>query len=76
MMKRNIRKAYGLVNGQGTTFYEFGAMGSGGRSNSSTANMGEIKKIKEWFKSGIDAGVGNNVKMKGRVCRFIGYWLG
>ena len=67
MMKKNIRKAYGLVDEQGTGFYEFCVMGSEGRSDPSTANMGEIKRIKEWFRSGIDAGVGNDVKMKGRL---------
>ena len=65
--KRNIRKAYDLMDGQGTTFYDFGVMGSEGRNNPSTANAGELKKIKGWFKRGIDTGIGNDVKMKGRV---------
>jgi len=64
MIKRNIRKAYDLVDERGTTFYEFGVMGSGGKSDPPTANMGEIKKIKGWFRNGIDAGVGNDVRMK------------
>jgi len=71
MMKRNIRKAYGLVDEQGTTFYEFGVMDSEGKSDPSAANMGEIKKIKTWFRSGIDAGVGDDVKMKGRLYQSI-----
>lgn len=75
MMKRNIRKAYGLADKQGTTFYEFGVMGSKGTSNQSTANMGEIKRIKEWFRSSIDTGVGNDVKMKGQVYRPINHCL-
>jgi len=64
MMKRNIRKAYDLVDEQGTRFYEFVVMGSEGQTNPSTAGMGEVKRIKEWFRSGIDAGVGNDVRMK------------
>ena len=73
MMKRNIRKAYGLMDERGTSFYEFGIMGSEGKSNPSTANMDEIKRIKEWFRTGIDAGVGNDVEMKGQVYRSIDF---
>jgi len=64
IMKNNIRKAYGLVDGRGTTFYDFGIIGSEGESNPPTANMGEVKRIKEWFRSGIDSGVGNDVGLK------------
>jgi len=64
IMKKNIRKAYDLADKQGISFYEFGVMGSEGASNPSTANMCEMKRMKEWFKGGIDAGVGNDVKMK------------
>jgi heme oxygenase len=63
MIKRKIRKAYGLVDERGTTFYEFGVMGSEDK-------RGEIKRIKEWFRSGIDAGVGNDAKMKGRAINY------
>ena len=64
-MKRNIRKAYGLVGEQGSTFFEFCVMGSEGESNPPMASLDEVKRIKEWFRRGIDAGVGNDVKMKG-----------
>ena len=63
--KRKIRKAYGLVDKRGTTFYEFIAMGSEGKSDLPAASVGEVKSIKQWFKKGIDAGVGNDVKVKG-----------
>ena len=65
IMKWNIRKAYGLLNNQGTKFYDFGVMGSEGQSDPAVANMGEVKRIKEWFKNGIDAGVGNDMELKG-----------
>ena len=65
IMKWNIRKAYGLLNDQGTKFYDFGVMGSEGQSDPAVANMGEVKRIKEWFKNGIDAGVGNDMELKG-----------
>jgi len=64
IMKRNIRKAYGLVDELGTTFYDFGVMGSEGKSNPPIANMGEVRRIKEWFRRGIDTGIGNDLKMK------------
>jgi len=64
MMKRNIRKAYGLVGGQGSTFYDFSVMGSEGKSLPSTADMGEVKRIREWFRNGTDTGVGNDVRLK------------
>lgn len=69
-VKRNIRRAYGLVDERGTTFYELGAMGSEGKSDPSTANMSEIK---EWFRNSVDAGVGNDVEMKGRVHQSINH---
>lgn len=65
IMKNNIRKAYGLADGQGIRFYEFAVLGSEGQMNPALADKEEMRKIKEWFKSGIDAGVGNDIKMKG-----------
>lgn len=65
LTKRNIRGAYGLTDKRGTTFYEFVVMGSEGKSDLPTASVGEVKSIKRWFKNGIDAGVGNDVKVKG-----------
>jgi len=67
IMKWNIRKAYGLLNNQGTKFYDFGVMGSEGQSDPALANLGEVKRIKEWFKNGIDAGVGNDIELKGAL---------
>ena len=69
IMKWNIRKAYGLTSDQGTKFYDFGILGSEGQTNPTLANIGEVKRIKEWFKNGIDAGVGNDVKLKGSEFR-------
>ena len=65
-MKRNVRKAYGLVDERGTTFYQFGVMGSEVKSDQ-TADMNEARRIKEWFRNGIDVGVGSDLKMKGWV---------
>jgi len=67
IMKRNIRKAYDLAGLQGTTFFEFCVMGGEGKINPPMANMDEVKRIKEWFRRSVDAGVGDDVKMKGLV---------
>lgn len=64
IMKWNIRRAYGLEGNQGTRFYDFGVLGSEGQSDPPLANMGEVKRIKEWFKNGIDAGVGSDIELK------------
>lgn len=65
IMKWNIRRAHGLVGDQGTRFYDFGLLGSEGQSDPPQAGMGEVKRIKEWFKNGIDAGVGTDIELKG-----------
>lgn len=67
VMKLNIRKAYGLVDDQGTRFYNFGEMGREGETNPAPANLGEVKRIKEWFKNGMDVAIGNDVEMKGSI---------
>lgn len=66
IMKRNVRKAYDLTDERGTTFYQFGVMGSEVKRDQ-TADMNEARRIKEWFRNGIDVGVGNDLKMKGQL---------
>jgi heme oxygenase (biliverdin-producing, ferredoxin) len=65
IIKSNIRKAYSLIDDRGTKFYDFAVLGSEGQTNPAPASKGQVKNIKEWFKNGIDAGVGNDVEMKG-----------
>lgn len=74
IMKRNVHKAYDLVGERGTTFYKFGAMRSDVNGDQFMTNMGEAKRIKEWFRSGVDVGVGNDIKLKGQsINHCLGY---
>ncbi|KAH9931683.1 uncharacterized protein BXZ73DRAFT_47246 [Epithele typhae] len=64
-IKRRIGKAYGLEDGAGLSFYAFrpleGGLVTGG------AGLGEMKRIKEWFRDGMNAGVGDDAKLKAAV---------
>ena len=62
VIRRNIIKAYGLDNetGLGTQFYEFQKLGGGG-----SAGLGDMRKIKQWYRDGMNEGVGNQDKLKG-----------
>ncbi len=59
-IKRRLVKAYGLEDGAGVSFYEFKQLGGSGSST-----MGDMKKIKEWYRAGMNAGVGDDVALKG-----------
>ncbi|KDQ62632.1 hypothetical protein JAAARDRAFT_189926 [Jaapia argillacea MUCL 33604] len=57
IIRWRIEKAYGLDE-QGLSFYDFdGAVGGVGR-------MGELKRIKQWFRDGMNVGVGDDVDKK------------
>ncbi|KAI0044609.1 hypothetical protein FA95DRAFT_1562063 [Auriscalpium vulgare] len=60
-IRRRVAQAYGLQDdgGAGVAFYEFGKLGGGG-----TAGMGDMKKIKEWYRDGMNAGVGDDQDLK------------
>lgn len=62
-IKRRVQKAYGLdeETGEGVKFFEFGKLGGAPGS----ANMGDMKKIKEWYRDGMNAGVGEDKDLKG-----------
>ncbi|OAX44352.1 heme oxygenase-like protein [Rhizopogon vinicolor AM-OR11-026] len=62
-IRRRIAKAYDLDadRGDGIRFYDFKKLGS---SELESANMGDLKKIKEWYREGMDAGVGDDVTLK------------
>lgn len=57
-IKRMLAKAYG-VDDTAMTFYEFRKLGS-----SETAGIGDMKKLKEWFKDAMDDGIGEDVHQK------------
>ncbi|KAI0365709.1 heme oxygenase-like protein [Pilatotrama ljubarskyi] len=65
-IRRRIVKAYGLDDGAGVSFYEFRPLG-GSSSGATTTTMGELKKIKEWYRDGMNAGVGDNAELKAAI---------
>jgi len=65
-IKRILSKAYG-VDETFMTFYAFRK--PGGEGGSEMAGMGDMRKLKEWFKSGLDEGVADNVVKKGELLK-------
>ncbi|KAI0632322.1 hypothetical protein C8Q77DRAFT_1125052 [Trametes polyzona] len=62
-IRRHIAKAYGLEDGAGVSFYEFRPLGGG----TTAGTMGDLKKIKEWYRDGMNAGVGDNAELKAAI---------
>ncbi|KLO08548.1 heme oxygenase-like protein [Schizopora paradoxa] len=62
-IRRQVVKAYGLEGGYGTSFYSFSRLGEPGKE----ANVGDMAKIKEWFRDGMDEGVEEDTSMKGEI---------
>lgn len=61
-IKRRISKAYGLEdNGSGVAFYEFGKLGG----EAGVGTIGDMKKVKEWYRKGMNEGVGEDEDIKG-----------
>jgi len=60
-IRRRIAKVYELDVDEmsGIMFYQFKPL-----SGSGIASMGDLKKIKEWFREGMNAGVGDNRDLK------------
>ena len=59
-IKRQLAKVYELEDGEGLSFYEFKQLGGTG-----SATIGDMKKIKEWYRNGMNVGVGDDVTVKG-----------
>ncbi|KAG2066320.1 heme oxygenase-like protein [Suillus decipiens] len=61
---RRIAKAYDLDmdQGDGVRFYDFKKLDS-----NESANMGDLKKIKEWYRDGMNAGIGDDTALKAAV---------
>lgn len=60
IIRSRIVKAYGLDDGSGAAFYDFNSLGGTG-----VARMGDLKKIKEWYRHNMDTSVGDDVTLKG-----------
>jgi len=63
-IRRRIAKAYDLDvdRGDGIRFYDFKKLDS-----SESANIGDLKKIKEWYRDGMNAGIGDETHLKAAV---------
>lgn len=61
-IRHSLAKAYSLdeKSGQGLSFYAFKELRS-----SKPAAQGEMKRIKDWFREGMNSGVGDDVDVKG-----------
>jgi heme oxygenase len=74
IMKRRIAKAYALDpddhDAAGVAFYEFRTLDGSG-----FARIGDMKKIKEWFRDGMNAAAGNDVRFKGAHKLFLLWFL-
>lgn len=63
VIKHRLTKVYDLPEtGEGVRFYQFESASGDG----SKVSRPEIKQIKDWCRSGMDAGVGGDEKLKGK----------
>ena len=81
-----IKRAYGLKGQEGTAFYDFSSKGSRSGFESDLSGEGGKKRlmdIKDWYRRGMDDGVGEDQGLKGKqkiirliqsadICREIG----
>ncbi|KAK0187827.1 hypothetical protein F5146DRAFT_1060894 [Armillaria mellea] len=58
-IRHTLAKAYALEDGKGLSFYSFKELQS-----SKPASLGEMKRIKDWFRAGMDSGAGDNQAVK------------
>ena len=65
IIRRRVAKAYNLDlsegegGGLGTKFYDFKQLGG-----TKSGNLGDFKKIKEWYRDGMNQGAGDDVAKK------------
>ncbi|KAH9949730.1 heme oxygenase [Amylocystis lapponica] len=63
-IRRRIAKAYDLEDGIGTSFYDFQPLEGTG-----CATTGDVKKIKDWYRVGMNTAVGDNDPLKAAMLR-------
>ena len=61
VIRSRVSKAYGLEDGAGVSFFDFKTLGGTG-----TATIGDMKKIKEWYRDNMNTVVGDNQELKGK----------
>lgn len=73
----NEKATSSLDETPGTDFYKFGLgggvvgahpNGDGNTDGGRTVNMGALKKFKDWYRVGMDEGVGSDKEKKGQYC--------
>ncbi|KAG8925480.1 hypothetical protein FRC01_010104 [Tulasnella sp. 417] len=65
VIKRIVAKAYNLEDGEGRSFFEFARLG--GPAGGDHAASGDIIKLKQWFRDGMDAGVRDDAEKQAVV---------
>ena len=61
-IRRRLAKAYGLEDGAGLSFYDFKQLGG-----NASGTIGDMKKIKEWYRDGMNAGAGEDQDLKAKI---------
>ncbi|KAI0726280.1 heme oxygenase [Fomitopsis betulina] len=62
VIRGKIAKAYNLEDGAGVSFYDFKTLGGTG-----AATIGDMKKIKEWYRDNMNTVVGDNQELKADI---------
>jgi heme oxygenase len=65
-IRHTLAKAYDLdeASGEGVSFYAFKEL-----TSSKPASLGEMKRIKDWFRDAMDKGAGDNVVVKATIAQ-------
>ncbi|KAF5380679.1 hypothetical protein D9757_007070 [Collybiopsis confluens] len=65
-IRHALAKAYGLdeASGEGLSFYAFKEL-----SSSKPASLGEMRRIKDWFRNGMNQGAGDNAEVKDAIAQ-------
>ncbi|KAJ3747502.1 hypothetical protein DFH05DRAFT_1480133 [Lentinula detonsa] len=65
-IRHSLAKAYNLdeAASEGLSFYAFKEL-----SSSKPASLGEMKRIKDWFRNGMNEGAGDNVAVKAAIAQ-------
>ncbi|KAJ4491138.1 hypothetical protein C8J55DRAFT_503479 [Lentinula edodes] len=65
-IRHSLAKAYDLdeASGEGLSFYAFKEL-----SSSKPASLGEMKRIKDWFRNGMNEGAGDNTSVKAAIAQ-------
>ncbi|KZT64277.1 heme oxygenase [Daedalea quercina L-15889] len=62
VIRSRVSKAYGLEDGAGVSFFDFKPLGGSG-----TATLGDMKKIKEWYRDNMNSSVGDSEALKADI---------